>query len=510
MKPRHIALGALIVMVAATGAGGGYWYGRHHAASVMANASPATVHGASAQGDAQRKVLYWYDPMVPNQHFDKPGKSPFMDMQLVPKYAGESGGAAGVQIDPGVVQNLGIRLARVEQGTFDAPIDAVANVVFNDRDVAVVQARSGGFVQRVYARAPGDVIAPGAPLADLLVPEWGGAQAEFLAVLRTGDKALIEAARERLILLGMPAHLVARVERTGAAQSTFTMSSPIAGVIQSLDVRQGMSIAAGMTLAKINGLATVWLEAAVPESQGGLVAVGRPVEAHLAAYPGETFKGKVVAVLPETDTNSRTLKVRVELPNRDGRLKPGMFAQVRLASGATRPVLTIPTEAVIRTGVRNVVIVAQDDGRYVPVEVKVGQEGAGKTAILAGLVEGQKVVASGQFLIDSEASLQGVLTRLAGSPAPAAAATSQPTSGAHAPAALNDATGKVEKLEDGQITVSHGPVKSLGWGPMTMTFKLSNPAMAAGIKAGDTVHFGFVQSGDDFVVKQLEKTGSGS
>ena len=507
MKPRHITLGALIVLVAAASAGAGYWYALRHAGSATGSAPAAAANGVPTQGDANRKVLYWYDPMVPNQHFDKPGKSPFMDMQLTPKYACEGGDAAGVQIDSGVAQNLGIRLARVEQGTFDAPIDAVANVVFNGRDVAVVQARSGGFVQRVYARAPGDVIAQGAPLADLLVPEWGGAQAEFLAVLRTGDKGLVDAARERLMLLGMPAGLIARVERTGVSQSTFTMTSPIAGVIQSLDVRQGMSIAAGMTLAKINGLATVWLEAAVPESQGGLGAVGRLVEARLAAYPGETFKGKVIAVLPETDSASRTLKVRVELPNRDGRLKPGMFAQVRVQNGAAKPVLTIPTEAVIRTGVRNVVIVAQDGGRYAPVEVKVGQEGAGKTAILEGLSEGQSVVVSGQFLIDSDASLQGVLTRLAGAPAQA---TVQPASGASAPAALNEATGKVEKLEHGQITVSHGPVKSLGWGPMTMTFKLSDPSMATGIKAGDTVHFGFVPSGDEFVVKQLEKTGAGS
>ncbi|MBS0316863.1 MAG: efflux RND transporter periplasmic adaptor subunit, partial [Proteobacteria bacterium] len=365
-------------------------------------AAPVAANEAPAANTAGRKVLYWYDPMMPNQHFDKPGKSPFMDMQLVPKYADEGGGAGGVRIDPDMAQNLGIRLASVQRGTFDAPIDVVANVLFNDRDVAVVQARSGGFVQRVYARAPGDVIARGAPLADLLVPEWGGAQGEFLAVLRTGDKSLIDAARERLTLLGMPPGLIARVERTGTSHDTFTITAPIGGVIQSLDVREGMTIAAGMTLAKINGLSTVWLEAAVPESQGGLVSVGHPAEAHLAAYPGETFKGKVIAVLPQTDTASRTLKVRVELPNRDGRLKPGMFAQVRLQTGKTQPVLMIPTEAVIRTGVRNVVIVAQNGGRYAPVEVRLGQEAAGKTAILAGLSEGQKVVASGQFLIDSE------------------------------------------------------------------------------------------------------------
>jgi len=182
-------------------------------------------------GPADRKVLYWYDPMVPAQRFDKPGKSPFMDMQLVPKYADEASGGGGVQIDPARVQNLGVRLATVRRGTLASELTAPGVIDFNQRDVAIVQARAAGFVQRVYARAPGDVIAAGAPLADLLVPEWGGAQAEYLAVRRTGDASLTQAARQRLTLLGMSPGLIAAVERSGRPQTTITITTPTGGVI---------------------------------------------------------------------------------------------------------------------------------------------------------------------------------------------------------------------------------------------------------------------------------------
>lgn len=500
MNKQQGKLVVLVVAVALASGGGGYWLARQGQTEHMA---AATTAGDTKDG---RKVLYWYDPMMPNQHFDKPGKSPFMDMQLVPKYADEGGETAGVKIDPSVVQNLGIRLATAESRTLTEPIEAAANVMFNEREVAVVQARSTGFVQRVYSRAPGDVIPAGAPIADLLVPEWAGAQQEYLAMLKTGDKALANAARERLRLTGVPESLIERVEQTGVPHSVVTISTPVGGVIQELDVRSGMTISMGMTLARINGLGSVWLEAAIPEVQAGRVHTGQPLEAQLTAYPGEAFKGKVIAVLPQTNTDSRTLRVRIELPNRDGRLKPGMFAQVRLEVGTGNPAIVVPSEAIIRTGTRVVVLLAADGGHYQPVEVQIGQESSGKTVVLKGLAEGQKVVASGQFLIDSEASLKGVLTRLEGG---SASAMTTPKPSRDKAAALNQAKGKVESIKAGEITISHGPVASLGWGAMTMTFKLAKPELAAGLKPGDSVAFGFSQSGGDFVVQQLSKTGGG-
>ena len=360
--------------------------------------------------EAGRKVLYWYDPMVPAQHFDKPGKSPFMDMQLVPKYAGGAAGEAAVQIDPARIQNLGVRIAAAQRGTLPSGVTATGVIDFNARDVAVVQAKAAGFVQRVYGRAPGDVVRAGAPLADLLVPAWAGAQGEYLAVRRTGDATLIQAARQRLLFLGMPPALVGAVERSGQVRNVVTVSTPRGGVIKTLSVRNGMTISAGETLAEVNGLGRVWLNAAVPEAMAGQVRVGETVTATLAAYPGQTFAGRVTAILPQAQAESRTLTARVELPNPGGRLRPGMFASVRFG-GLAHPALLVPSEAVIRTGKRTLVMLARPGGRYEPAEIRVGREADGRTEVLAGLSDGEKVVASGQFLIDSEARLSGIPAR---------------------------------------------------------------------------------------------------
>jgi len=404
MKPTRLKQAALLLGVAVLAAGAGIWWARRDAALPNTATQPVP---ASTTG-AERKPLYWYDPMVPQQHFDKPGKSPFMDMQLLPKYADDAEGAAALKVDSAVAQNLGMRLATVTRGAVAAEIAASGVLAFNERDVAVVQARSGGFVERVLARAPGDVIAAGAPLAVVLIPEWAAAQQEFIALLATNDASLIDAARTRLTLTGMPEAQIRRVEQTRQVQASTTIAAPIAGVIQTLDVRAGMTLAAGQTLARINGLGTVWLDVAVPEAQAGSVRVGQSVAAELPAYPGVTFSGKVSAILPEASLDTRSLRVRVELPNRDGRLKPGLSAQVRIAGAAQQDALRIPSEAVIRTGKRTLVMLAEDGGRYRPVEVRTGIETSEFTVILGGLEQGQQVVASGQFLLDSEASLRGL------------------------------------------------------------------------------------------------------
>ncbi|MCS4251417.1 efflux RND transporter periplasmic adaptor subunit [Pseudomonas sp. BIGb0164] len=365
---------------------------------------------ASAPAKDDKKALYWYDPMYPQQQFDKPGKSPFMDMQLVPRYA--DGGAAAatpaVQIDPRLAQNIGVRLAPVTRGVLTTTLDVSGTLAFNDRDVAVLQARAAGFVERVYARAPGDVLKAGAPLADILVPEWAAAQEEFLALRRSGEGSLIGAARQRLRLSGMPATLIAQMERSGQVQSVLTVSSPLNGALQTLEVREGMTVAAGQTLARFNGLDHVWLQVAVPEAQGAALHVGQSVQSRFVGLPGKTLTGTVSAILPAAALDSRTLQVRVELPNPDGTLRPGMTAQVSLAQSSAQPVLQVPSEALIRTGKRVLVMLAEEGGHYRPVEVHVGAESQDQTAVVSGLQEGQQVVASGQFLLDSEASLKGI------------------------------------------------------------------------------------------------------
>ena len=447
---------------------------------------------SQAVGAAGKPVLYWYDPMVPAQHFSKPGKSPFMDMQLVPKYAGETGaGGAVLAVDPARTQSLGVRLAKVERGVLPSGITATGVIDFNERDIAIVQAKAAGFVQRVYGRAPGDVVGAGAPLADILVPEWAGAQGEFLAVRRTGDQALIRAARQRLQLLGMSPSLVASVEQSGRVRNVVTVSTPTGGAIKALGVRNGMTVSAGQTLAEVNGLSRVWLNVAVPEAQAGEVRLGQSVAARLAAYPGETFSGRVTAILPQAEAATRTLTARVELPSSRGKLRPGMFATAEFG-GLARPALLVPSEAVIRTGRRTLVMVSRPGGKYLPAEVRVGREANGRTEVLGGLADGEQVVASGQFLLDSEANLSGLQARPLGESRPTAAA-----------AVLYESRGRVEQIGGDEVTLSHEPAPGLNWPAMTMQFQLSDPAMARGIKAGDRVAFGFEQTPNGPVVRRL-------
>ncbi len=460
------------------------------------------------------KALYWYDPMRPEQHFDHPGKSPFMDMQLVPKMAdsggSDAGATPGVQVDPAAIQSLGIRTAVATRGMLASAVITTGTVDFNERNIAIVQPRAAGFVQRVYQLAPGDVVRAGAPIADLLVPEWGGAQDEFLAVQRTGDAGLISAARERLRLLGMSDGLIHTLERGGRPRPIITISTPIGGVIQKLDVRPGMTVAMGQSLAEVNSLSSVWVTAAVPETQAGLVREGQGVSVTLTAYPGETFSGHVQAVLPLVAGDSRTLQARIELPNPGERLRPGMFATVAFASGGQNALL-VPSEAIITTGRRTLVMLAKAGGRFQPAEVRAGREADGQTEILAGLQEGERVVASGQFLLDSEASLAGIAVRPIDQTLTEGGMTAmqppEPTAAMRAPAGLYQTQGRVESVSPTAITLSHQPVPALGWPAMTMTFHVVDPSLVKGVKTGDQVRFGFDQPAQGPTLRTLAPVG---
>ncbi len=371
-----------------------------------------TGYEFASREPAGPRILYWYDPMKPDRHFDKPGKSPFMDMDLVPMVDEGSIADNGVRIDPRLLQNTGVRYATVEKGRLARGLDVVGTLVFDERRVAIVQARAGGLVERAYGRAPNDVIPAGAPLVDLRVPDWYGAQAEYLALRGSGEHALAEAARMRLLQLGMNELQVAQVEKSGAPQAVVTMTAPRSGVLLELGVREGMTVMPGQTLARINGIDNVWLEAEVPEAQMAGLFVGQPVSATFTAWPERHWTGRISALLPALERDVRTLRVRTEWANPEGQLRPGMYARVALQKAAGPERLLIPTEAVIATGKRNVVIVAEGAGLFRPAEVTVGREGDGRVEILEGLQQGDQVVVSGQFLIDSEASLKGVLARM--------------------------------------------------------------------------------------------------
>jgi Cu(I)/Ag(I) efflux system membrane fusion protein len=385
-------------------------------------------------------------------------------------------------------QNLGMRLAEVRKGALAPTVEAVGTVAYNERDVALVQARANGFVERLHVRATLDPVNKGQPLAELYVPDWVAAQEEYLSARRmagTRLEGLVEGALQRMRLAGMSEEQIGMVQSTGKVHPRLTVTSPIGGVVAELAAREGMTVMSGAPLFRINGLATVWVNAEVRETQASEVRVGNLVEARTPALPGKVFKGKVSAILPEVNPATRTLKARVEIANPGGDLKPGMFATVNLTPAARKEALLVPTEAVIQTGKRTVVIVAQGEGKFAPVDVEIGIETNGQTEIRKGLEAGQKVVVSGQFLIDSESSLRATATRM-GEPQPGAADAL--TGSTH------KGTAKVEKIDKGEVILSHGPIASLQWPPMTMGFKPPASGLPRDIVVGDTVSFEFRQS----------------
>jgi membrane fusion protein, copper/silver efflux system len=451
-------------------------------------ASDQSGRGTLKAGDIDpatgKRVLYWHDPMVPGRRFDAPGQSPFMNMRLVPVYEDGSDGG-GVSVSPRIQQNLGIRTAEVRRETITPRIEAVGSVAYNERDQVVVQARAAGYVEALHVRATLDRVRAGQPLADLYVPEWIAAQEEFLAVRRfsgTDLATLVDAARQRLRQAGMSDVQIQAVETRGAVQPRITLMSPIDGVVAELATREGMTVMAGETLFRINGLSNVWVNAAVPESQAALLRPGAPATAHSLALPGTELRGNVQAILPDVDPVTRTIRVRVELANPELALAPGMFVNVSLEAAA-REGLVVPSEAIIRTGTRTVVILTDGTGNFRPVDVKAGLEDNGHAEVTSGLEPGQSVVVSGQFLLDSEASLRATGTRM--QDMPAGDVTVREHSG----------EGRIVALDDSSVTLAHGPIPSIEWNSMTMRFALpSEPPPDLAID--EEVRFTFTMGAD--------------
>ena len=417
-RARWILVASLVVVAAGYGL---YRLGVHR------GTRHATAGSSTASPSGERKPLYWHDPMMPQQHFDQPGKSPFMDMQLVPVYADDAGEAGGMRVSPRVQQNLGVRTAVVVSGHVSRTLEGPASIAFDERQVRVLEARAAGFVERVHVRATLDRIRRGQSLADLYSPDWVAAQEEFLTVKRLGataGAALLDAARQRMRLVGMSERHIQEVETSERVQPRLSVVSPVDGVISELGAREGMTVAPGALLFRINGLGTVWVTAEVPESAAGSLPIGTPAEVRTPALPGTVFRARVSALPPTVALETRTRAVRLELGNPRGELVPGMFATVRFTQPTGAATLLVPTEAIIETGARTVVVVAEGNGSFSPVEVERGREGDGQTEILKGLTAGQRIVVSGQFLLDSEATLTGTAQRMSG--APDAAGVPQP------------------------------------------------------------------------------------
>ncbi|CAI1978147.1 efflux RND transporter periplasmic adaptor subunit [Serratia fonticola] len=446
------------------GAMGGYWFAGEKTA-----AQPAS-------GGAERQVLYWYDPMVPGQRFDKPGKSPFMDMELVPRYADEQQDDGGVTISARQQQNLGVRTAAAQLRELNLQLDAYGSVATDERGVQVIAARANGLIDKLYVRASQQQVKKGQALAQLWIPDWSAAQQEYLAIRKLGDSALTSAARQRLALQFMPEAIIRQVELSGQPQTRITITAPESGFINKLDAREGMQVTATQGLFELASLDPVWMVIDYPQAQAGLLQVGDAVAASSASWPGERFTGEVSELLPNVDPLTRTFKARIVLKNPQQRLKPGMYLQVQLAQNAgAKPVLAIPQEALIGSGDRNRVLVAEGNGHFAPVDVVAGLAQDGWVEIKQGLQAGQQVVTSGQFLIDSEASMRSALPQMA----------------AQEGVKEYQTLGVVEAVDGGTVTLSHDPVAELQWPAMTMDFTLPAGGLPTGIGIGSKVMFHF-------------------
>jgi Cu(I)/Ag(I) efflux system membrane fusion protein len=372
-------------------------------------AAQASGPGGPA-GEAAPEVLYWYDPMYPGTHFDPPGKSPFMDMDLIPRYA-DAGGGRGVAIDPVQAQNLGVKTVPAEKGRLAWVREVSANVEFNRYQEARVQPRAEGFVTEIAPLAVGDTVTAGQEIAKITVPAWASDQSEYLLLKnQRADQKLIGGVREKLRLNGMPEEMLTEVEKTGKVQTTLRLLAPVSGAITALDVYPGMNVEKNMTVAVIQGFDPIWVTAEVPETDLALAQSGR-ARVTAAAWPGEVFEVSEQTVLAKAKQETRTVPLRLTVPNPGGRLKPGLTASVRLR-GPGPEGLIVPTQSLIDLGEEKRVITRSADGTFLPKLVTVAGSSGGKTAISGGLDEGDSVVVSGLFLIDSEANLTGALERM--------------------------------------------------------------------------------------------------
>ncbi|MEG2828650.1 MAG: efflux RND transporter periplasmic adaptor subunit [Edwardsiella sp. (in: enterobacteria)] len=375
-----------------------------------------TSSATATSAPAERRVLFWYDPMKPDVKFDQPGKSPFMDMDLVPKYADEGGDAgqeSGVRIDPAQQQNLGLKTATVRRGTLRDALTLPATISFNEYQYAIVQARAEGFVEKVYPLTNGDRIARGSPLVDITLPAWVEAQSEYLLLSPSGgdQAAQRQGVLERLRLSGMPEEDIQRLRTARRIQTRFTLRAPIDGVITAFDLRAGMNFSKDKTVAQIQGIDPVWVSAALPEAMAAQLNADSRFELAVPAYPQQRFSVRDWRTLPSADPTTRTLQIRLAVANPDGRLKPGMNATLRLETQSP-PLLLIPAQAIVDSGDEQHVITVTQDGRFLPKRVAVAQEAQQQAGIAAGLTEGESVVVNGLFLIDSEASISGALARM--------------------------------------------------------------------------------------------------
>ncbi len=367
---------------------------------------------AATSGGGEREILYWVAPMDANFRRDGPGKSP-MGMDLVPVYADEVDSQPGtVKIDPTVVNNLGVRTAKAERGELSRHIDTVGYVQFDEDTLHHVHTRVDGWIEKLATKATGDPVEKGQLLFELYSPTLVNAKQEFLAALRSNNTALLQASRERLMALGVTESQIARLEQDRTAGQRVRVYAEADGVIAHLAVREGIYITPANEVMSIAELDKVWVLAEVFEREAAWVRPGQMAMVQLDYLPGKMWHGTVDYVYPELDPKTRTLTVRIRFDNEDEMLRPNMFARVTIHAEDTGPVVHVPREAVIRGGNIDRVVVDLGEGRYRSRPVTLGIESNDRVAIRSGLEAGEKIVVSGQFLIDSESNIEAALARM--------------------------------------------------------------------------------------------------
>lgn len=447
--------------------------------------SSESVSSMEVNGSEEAKPLYWVAPMDSNYRRDEPGKSP-MGMDLIPVYEetmSDDHGPGAVKISPHVINNLGVRTANVEFTNLDTEISTVGYVQYDEDKLLHIHPRVDGWIEKLYVKAAGNPVEKGQPLYTLYAPQLVNAQEEFLIALKRNNSSLISAARERLAALQLSTSFIKELERLRKVKQTITFYSPQAGVVAGLKIREGFYVQPGTTLLSIAKLDQVWVEAEVFERDSALVKEGLSVEMKLDYLPGKTWSGVVDYVYPTLNSKTRTLRVRLKFDNPNFELKPNMFAQVSIRANSSENVILVPKEAVIRTGKQDRVVLALGGGQFKSIEVSVGRVSQDNIEVLQGLNQGDIVVTSAQFLIDSESSKSSDFKRMSVAEMPSSVWVEGDVNSVMA--------------EHRMVNITHGEVTAWDWPEMTMDFTLADSVDVELLKAGQSLHFELSKGTDE-------------
>jgi len=445
--------------------------------------APTNSGEASSTVTAEKKPLYWVAPMDANYKRDKPGKSP-MGMDLVPVYddggKGPDEGPGTIRISPDVVNNLGVRTATVSYKSLHTEINTVGYVTYDEDKLVHIHPRVQGWIEKLYVKAVGDPVEEGQPIYEIYSPELVNAQEELLLALDRKNSRLISAAENRLSALQLPKSSIEKLKKTKKVQQTITFYSPQNGVVENLKIREGFFVKPGSTLMSIGDLSEVWVEAEVFERQAGQVKTDTPVTMTLDYLPGKIWQGKVDYIYPTLDAKTRTVKVRLRFKNEEGEFKPNMFAQIAIHTTGDEQALLIPKEALIRTGNQDRVVLALGEGSFKSVAVSVGRYDSESVEILEGVHDGEKVVSSAQFLLDSESSKSSDFKRMNSDVDEADA--SMPSS------VWVQASIESMMADHKMLTLAHEAIPEWEWPEMTMDFIASDSVDFSLLSEGMSLH----------------------